>query len=230
MCPLFTIRPPGPSDGAAVLRSAPVAAMRFPPWTDRPRPAEPDDAALAAALARGDAQALDRLYRREAAAVYRYALAMCGNPAWSADATQEAFVALAARPAGYDPARGPLGAYLCGIARHVLRAQWRQRVPADAPPDDDADEDAGPAGAAQAPAGSPEGLLVRHQAVDALWAALRGLPWAQREAVVLVDLQERPYQEAADIAGIALNTLRTRLHRARARLAERLADRQGDLG
>ena len=43
-----------------------------------------------------------------------------------------------------------------------------------------------------------------------------------REALVLVDLQERPYEQAAQIAGIELNTLRSRLHRARARLAAQL--------
>jgi RNA polymerase sigma-70 factor, ECF subfamily len=43
-----------------------------------------------------------------------------------------------------------------------------------------------------------------------------------REAVVLVDIQERTYTEAAQIAGVEINTLRTRLHRARKRLAQAL--------
>jgi len=43
-----------------------------------------------------------------------------------------------------------------------------------------------------------------------------------REALVLVDLQERSYAEAAQVAGVELNTLRTRLHRGRARLADLL--------
>lgn len=70
--------------------------------------------ALLARLRRGDASALEPLYRREAAAVYRYGLALSANPAWAADAMQDAFVDLAGRPEGYDATRGTLGAYLAG--------------------------------------------------------------------------------------------------------------------
>ena len=64
-----------------------------------------------------------------------------------------------------------------------------------------------------------ETTLIGEQSLDALWTAVRALPWPFREALVLVDLQERPYDEAARIAGVELNTLRTRLFRARQRLA-----------
>jgi RNA polymerase sigma-70 factor (ECF subfamily) len=77
---------------------------------------------------------------------------------------------------------------------------------------------------ADAQAVSPETLLVRAQSGARVWQALRELPWTFREAVVLVDLQERPYADAARIAGVELNTLRTRLHRARMRLARLLGD------
>jgi RNA polymerase sigma-70 factor, ECF subfamily len=71
-------------------------------------------------------------------------------------------------------------------------------------------------------------VMVRAQSNAQLWQALRALPWPQREALVLVDVQERPYEQAAQIAGIELNTLRTRLHRGRAKLAARLAGAMGD--
>jgi len=187
--------------------------MSFVPWIVRPP--SPGDAALAARIAAGDPRALDLAYRREAGPVYRYALALCGNAAWAADATQDAFVQLAQRPQGFDPSRGSLGAWLAGIARHRLLAQWREPLQA-------VDDDAADASDA-AEAHSPETLLVRRQAGDAVWAAIRDLPWTFREALILVDLQERPYAEAALIAGIELNTLRTRLHRARRRLARVLA-------
>jgi RNA polymerase sigma-70 factor (ECF subfamily) len=182
----------------------------FVPWT---RAAASDTAALLARLVRGDSAALDLLYRREATAVYRYAMAMAGDAAAAADATHDAFVALAARPQGFDVARGELGAYLAGIARHSLLAL--RRVACE-PLDDEAAADVGNAD------GSPEELCVRRQGREALWRAIGALPWTQREALVLVDLQERPYGQAAAIAGCELNTLRTRLHRARQRLAELL--------
>lgn len=192
--------------------------MTFVPWNrtraDGAAAAADSTAALVLRLAAGETAVLAELYEREAGAVYRYALALCGNAGWAADAVQEAFVALATRPAGFDASRGVLGAYLAGVARHALAAQRRELRLEDPWPDDD-DEHRLPA----ADESSPEALLVRTQDGQSVWAALRQLPAVFREAIVLVDLQERPYADAARIAGIELNTLRTRVHRARLKLA-----------
>lgn len=193
--------------------------MPFVPWPSAERH---DDDALVRRVASGDPQALALAYRRESPAVYRYALALCGNAAWAADATQDAFIALAARPATFDATRGTLGAWLAGVARHALLAHWRgaERLA----PLDDGDE---PVDAGHGAGAATDVLLVRRQDSEALWRAIRALPWPFREALVLVDLQERPYEQAAAIAGIELNTLRSRLHRARARLAAQLNDDTG---
>ncbi|MDM4766513.1 RNA polymerase sigma factor [Pelomonas sp. SE-A7] len=180
--------------------------------------ASSETVALLRRLGRGESEALDQLYRRESASVYRYALALSGNPAWAADAMQDAFVSLAARPQGFDPLRGTLGAYLAGIARHALMQRWREPGAPD-PEQELSSDELHP---------SPEELLVRAQDQAEIWAAIRRLPWPQREALVLVDLQHRPYVEAALIAGIEINTLRTRLHRARLRLAEFLNAGRGE--
>ena len=75
---------------------------------------------------------LEALYRQQAGPVYRYALALSGNAAWAADATQDAFVALAQKPTAFDPTRGSLGAYLAGAARHALLGRWREAFEARA--------------------------------------------------------------------------------------------------
>ena len=168
--------------------------------------------ALVQRLQAGDNAVLAELYRREAGAVYRYALALSGNAAWAADATQEAFVALAGRPQGYD------------AARHALSARWREGKALLPLPEED--EAPLPEGETMA---SPETLLLQRQSSAEFWAALRQLPAPFREALLLVDLQERPYAEAARIAGIELNTLRTRLHRARLKLAALLGADPGSL-
>jgi RNA polymerase sigma factor (sigma-70 family) len=203
---------------AMSCNDADLPMIAFMPWTPRraalPPPA--DDASLARRVAERDSAALDAVYRRDAGAVYRYVLALGGNAAWAADATQQAFITFADRPNAFDAARGPLSAYLAGMARHHLMALWRERPLADP---DAAD---GVLPAASIDEATPEALLVKRQGQEALWAALAALPWPQREALVLVDLQQRPYAEAAAIAGIELNTLRTRVHRARARLAQAL--------
>jgi RNA polymerase sigma-70 factor (ECF subfamily) len=211
--------------------------MSFLPWRSPARrravdAGTPSDAAQVQALGAlrtGPREAVDAaiavLYAAEAPRVYRYALALAGNAAWAADATQEAFVALALRPQGYDAARGPLGAWLAGVARHALAAQWRQALGHEPWAEGDAGGDGAEADEAAAP--SPETLLVRAEDGAAVWEALRQLAPAFREAVVLVDLQERSYAEAAAIAGIELNTLRTRLHRGRQRLAALLGAERG---
>src|SRR5262245_4701319 len=130
--------------------------ISFVPWTRPPASAiEGDDAALAERVARGDSAALDLVYRREAGAVYRYVLALAANPAWAADATQEAFIAFAARPRGFDAARGPLAAYLAGIARHALLGQLRRHG-------DEVELDADGLDG-HVSAAPPEALLVRRQ-------------------------------------------------------------------
>jgi RNA polymerase sigma-70 factor (ECF subfamily) len=179
-----------------------------------PRRRHTEETDLMGRLAAGDRQALDLIYRGEAGEVYRFALAMCGNAAWAADAVQDAFVQIAEKPQGYDRNQGPLRAYLCGIARYKLLARWRESSGHD--PIDEDDE-----GAPHSHA--PDADLARSQDTQALWHAIARLPWVFREAVVLVDIQERTYSEAAQIAGVEINTLRTRLHRARKRLAEALA-------
>jgi RNA polymerase sigma-70 factor (ECF subfamily) len=182
-----------------------------------PAAAQADDSVLLARLAAGDADALALLYRRESGSVYRYALALAGDEAAALDAVQEAFAQLLRGPQGYQAGRGSLGAYLAGMARHQLLNHWRdarRHVPLDESLD--ADEHAEPTPASDT-------RLAQAQRQDSLWAAIRRLSWPQREAIALVDLQERSYDEAAAIAGVSTDVLRTRLHRARQRLAELLA-------
>jgi len=178
-------------------------------------PASSDDSVLLARLAAGDTDALALLYRRESGSVYRYALALAGDEAAALDAVQEAFAQLLRGPQRFQPGRGSLGAYLAGIARHQLLSQWRD-ARRHVPLDDDALDETDPTPGSDA-------RLTQAQREDGLWAAIRRLSWPQREAITLVDLQERPYDEAAAIAGVSTDVLRTRLHRARQRLADLLA-------
>lgn len=179
--------------------------------------ARTDEAMLLERVAAGDAEALALIYRRESGSVYRYALALAGDEAAALDAVQEAFAQLLRGPQSFNAGRGTLGAYLAGMARHQLLNQWRdarRHVPLDDALDSDDSAEPTPASDAR---------LDRAQQHDGLWAAIRSLSWPQREAIVLVDLQERSYDDAAAIAGVSADVLRTRLHRARQRLADLLA-------
>lgn len=196
--------------------------MHFPalPWfLDRTS----DDLTLFTRVAAGDRRAFDQLYRRESGAVYRYALAVCGNEAWAADALQEAFLALWRGTLRFDQAKGSAAAFLCGIARHHVLALLRDQLHGAQEWEPDGDE-----GSAQDFGTDPEQRAMQVQSMAALHQALQSLPWHQREALVLVDLQERDYAQACAIAGVPLNTLRTRLLRGRRQLQKLLNPQQAD--
>ncbi len=191
-----------------------------------------DDAALLKRIAAGDSKALAWLYQRDAPRMYRYCFAMARDEQLAADAVQDTFVDLAAQSQGaahaprlaFDPQRGALNAYLLGVARHHLLAALRDAgrfVSADAGAGEEGEpwEQATDAHHAL----NPLVAQVAKQSGEALLRAVAALPFVFREAVVLVDLQETSYEDAARLAGVPLNTLRTRLHRGRARLARALA-------
>jgi len=172
------------------------------------------DAALAARLACGEPGALDPLYRRHKGSVYRFALMWSGSAAVAADVTQDVFVHLLTRATDYDAARGPLSPWLLGIARNFVRRRTGTREVAEF---DDADL------APPHDAATPESALLARIELEALRRAIAALPPHYRDVLVLVELAERSYAEVAAICGLELNTVRSRLFRARALLARWLA-------
>lgn len=175
------------------------------------------DAVLATRLACGDAAALDPLYRRHRGTVYRFALLWSGSAATAADVAQDVFLHLLTRAGDYDVGRGPLAPWLLGIARNFVR---RRAGVADLPLPD---EDEGGEIPGRIEVATPESALVASADLEALRRAIAALPPHYRDVLVLVELAERSYAEVALICGLELNTVRSRLHRARALLARWLA-------
>ncbi len=178
-----------------------------------------DDASLLAQAAAGSAAAAAEIYRRYANTVYRFVWALTGSEADASDVLQETFIAVIERLSGFDPARGSCAAYLCGVARHLAYARHRTRV---AVVDDiEALVDANSSYAEAPPL--PDEVTEKRRAIARLHAAIRHLPPPFREVLILVELQELSYADAAAVAGIELGTVRSRLSRAKTRLAELLA-------
>ena len=179
----------------------------------------PDDQLLTR-VARGDADAFSQLFRRRRGDVYRFALHMTGRPALADDVTQDTFLAVMRDAGRYDATRATVVAWLCGIARHhVLRRFERERGLQALDFDDDAIADE----RSLATSDTVLGELTRAEQVDAVRDAVMTLPVRYREAVVLCDLQELSYADAAAALGCAIGTVRSRLHRARALLASKLS-------
>jgi RNA polymerase sigma-70 factor (ECF subfamily) len=167
----------------------------------------------------GDEEAFITLYRRHQAGIYRFAFRMTASGPLAEDIVQEVFMALVAESRKYDPRKGSLSAYLYGIARNsVLRHLGRNRMYV---PMGDSGEGENPAAPAIA-AADPLRDLTRSESTESLRQAILTLPVQYREVVVLCDLHELSYAEAGLVLNCAVGTVRSRLHRARALLTEKL--------
>jgi RNA polymerase sigma-70 factor (ECF subfamily) len=182
------------------------------------------DTMTADANAEQDATAKQDMARRfrDAALPYLddvFALAryLLRNGADAEDAVQECYLRALRH---FDSYRGPaMKPWLLAILRNVCNAEFarrgRQETPADCT-DDSAAADEQPMWQ-EAPA-SPEAALLRRQDDAAIRHLIAALPLAFREAIVLREVNELSYQEIADVAGVPVGTVMSRLARARAML------------
>jgi RNA polymerase sigma-70 factor (ECF subfamily) len=179
------------------------------------------DDELMAGIVAGDRAAFASLYRRRWPDVYRFAVHMTGVPTVAEDVAQDVFMAVIEDGHRYRTGRSGVLAWLLGIARnHARRRLWRDRR-LDPLPDA-----GGRVDNALAVEIDPIAGLARDREIDTVRRALRELPVSYREVVVLCDLQELTYLEAADVVGCAIGTVRSRLHRGRALLGAQLRREQ----
>lgn len=175
----------------------------------------PSDIDLLRRMMAGNEEAFVAIYRRWNPAVYRFALHMSGSPEIAEEVTQDTFLALIRNPREYEPTRGPLIAWLLGIARNLIRRAM------GAAQETEAIEDS----AFLAEAMDSDDLfdnLTRQETIEAVRQAVLSLPPAYREVTVLCELQEMDYRDAASILKCPVGTIRSRLHRARTMLISKL--------
>ena len=171
------------------------------------------DEALLARLTDGSERAFTALYRRHQGRIYRFAYGMTGSPAIAEEVTQEVFLAVLNGRCQYNGSRGALPAFLMGVARNqTLRLAGRDNRYVELAEGDE-------------PGTSSDAALdlVRHQTIEAVRKAVLALPEVYREVIAMCDLEEMDYAAAAMALGCPVGTVRSRLHRARAMLAEKLA-------
>lgn len=161
-------------------------------------------------LRAGDHAAFDRLYARYASRVTGYLLRLTGSRATAEDLTQETFLASYNGRALYQGRGKPLS-WLIGIASRRGR-DWLRRP---APTTTDLHEDI------PAFTSSPEEKAVARVALE---GALERLDPLFREALLLVASQGLTYQEAAEVMGEPVGTVKWRVHRATRRMRQLLVD------
>jgi len=171
------------------------------------------DEQLLARILKGDEEAFAALYRRRQGPLYRIALHMTRNRTIAEDVTQEVFLALLENGRSFNASCGTLLSFLYGIARNRvlkrIQKQWRDE------PVDDAEQYA-----------SDNDVFhdfTRGEIIERVRRAVVSLPPVYREAVVLCDLENASYEEAALALECPVGTVRSRLSRGRMILAHKLA-------
>jgi RNA polymerase sigma-70 factor (ECF subfamily) len=162
---------------------------------------------------RGDPRAFEDLVRPHLDSVRRFAYSFSHDWAEADDLAQEALVK-AFRSLDRFDGRSSLLTWLYAVAKHVFIDSLRGRAHRMRLRETELDTAAIAAGDTQ------DVLLERKQATERLWAALRQLDPMFRTAVVLVDVEGMSYEEVAEVEGIPIGTVRSRVARGRARLVE----------
>ena len=170
--------------------------------------------------AKGDEDAFTVLYRRHADVLYRFAFRMTGSSWGAEEIVQDVFMTLVREPGKFDVERGTLPAFLFGITRNKIM-KYHERLPREVSLVERQED------------GSGGGLTLRDSFTPAMWAeqrerlekvraAVMDLPIEFRETVVLCELEEMSYDQAARMLDCPIGTIRSRLHRGRALLLAKL--------
>lgn len=168
----------------------------------------------------GNEEAFVELYRRRQRGVFRFALNLSGDEGVAEDVAQEVFVLVAQGALEFDESRGSMQSLLFGVTRNIVRRKTgrsRGLVPIET------DDDRGLVPDALIDRSNVLLDLTRTETIERVRKAIGALPAHYREVVVLCDLHEQSYEEAAEALGCAIGTVRSRLHRARGLLVDRLA-------
>jgi RNA polymerase sigma-70 factor (ECF subfamily) len=162
----------------------------------------------------GDLQAFDEVYARFGEMVYNLAVRLAGNRDEAADLTQEIFLRVYRHLASFG-GRSTLKTWVFRIAVNHCRDRLSRRLPAMQSIDDGFEE----GGVVIAdPARGPEELAVAADAGRRVSAGLGRLPPVFREAVVLRDLEGLSYEDIAEVLGVRVGTVRSRIARGRDQL------------
>jgi RNA polymerase sigma-70 factor (ECF subfamily) len=165
------------------------------------------DEALMLDFQRGSRAAFEELYARYRGPLYGFFRRRLTQPERAEDLTQETFLAVIRATSRYEP-RSLVRTYLYGIALNLLAAARRKQArDKDAPIPESMDEPRSQ--------DVPETSLWVRQALDRLEAG-------DREVLMLREYEQLSYSEIAQVLRIPVNTLRSRLFRARMALKENL--------
>lgn len=156
--------------------------------------------------------AFDRWVADHVTVLYRVAYRLVGNQHDAEDVVQDTFRSAWTSRHLYDRGRSER-AWLLAILRRRVADHWRRREPREVTTSDEPDRPA-----------APDADPFADELSAAMQAALGHLPLELRETLLLVVVGELTHQEAADLQGIPLGTVLSRVSRARSRLRSHLLE------
>ncbi len=180
-----------------------------------------DERLLAAARA-GDKQALETLLERHQEQVYRFGLKMCRDPEDARDVLQDTLLAMARSVRDFRGSSS-LSTWLYTIARSFCIKKRRRSKFA---PEEQQSLDSEAAGGARqlaAPGDTPDQAFAARQVERALERAIAALDPMYREVLLLRDVEGLTAPEVAEVLGVSVQAVKSRLHRARLSVRERVA-------
>ncbi len=195
--------------------------FRAATWSD----AGSSDCALVQQCATGDEVACAQLVTDHQRMVYQLALHLLGDPQEAMDLSQEVFLRVfrtTAQFRGQSSLRTWIYRIVVNQASNRQRS-WRRRFRAYQVTLDDHAASHGEL-AAQDRSASPEQVLQQHETAGRVWQALASLPFEQRVAIVLREIDGLGYDEIAESLGVVVGTVKSRLARARLNLRDALRD------
>ena len=178
-----------------------------------------DEAALLEAAQRGDQVALSSLLERHQSQIYRFGLKLCRDPEDAKDVLQETMLSVARNLPGFR-GQAALSTWLYTVARSFCAKRRRRSKFA---PEPELSLEHPKLNAEQMVDGAlaPDAALADKQRDGALHAAIESLSPAFKEVLVLRDMEGLPAQEVAQILGLSVEAVKSRLHRARKAVRER---------
>lgn len=178
------------------------------------------DAELLKLAMAGEESAFITLYEKLKNGVFRYAYYMTSSVAAAEEVTQEVFMSLLEKSSTYREERGDVAAFVFGIARNFARRVRRRERVYWPLPEEDAVERL--AASLILESQSLHSNVARNQAVEQVRAAIASLPDHYALVVILCDLCELSYADAAVRLACPVGTVRSRLNRAHNLLARKL--------
>jgi RNA polymerase sigma-70 factor (ECF subfamily) len=186
---------------------------------------EMDEKALIDAARQGDVGSFNQLVLSYQSMAYNVAYRILGDQDAAADATQDAFLS-AFKAIGKF--RG--GSFKAWILRIVTNACYDQLRRKQRQPTTSLDAllvlEPAPVRSLTAPEESPEEYALRQELSGAIQVGVGTLPPDQRIALILSDVQGLSYQEIAEVTGVSLGTVKSRLSRARGKLRDFLLEQR----